>query len=137
MTVEVTFLGHAAVKITSSDTTLLIDPWLEGNPLASVKPDEVEADYIAVTHGHGDHMGDAEGIARRTGATVIANAEIAGFLGERGVDVHALHIGGGHDFQASRGGDTVGSLLFPQSSCSVQEADNFQPKRLDEPSLES
>jgi len=102
MTVEVTFLGHAAVQIKTDQVILLIDPFLTGNPQAAVTPDQVQADYIVVTHGHGDHIGDTEEIAKRTGATVIANAEIAGYLEARGVKVHAMHIGGGFNFPFGR-----------------------------------
>src|SRR5690606_31512148 len=60
--------------------TLLLDPFLTGNPLAAAKPDEMEPDFILLSHGHGDHVGDAPEIARRTGAVVVANNEIAGWM---------------------------------------------------------
>ena len=78
--------------------TLLTDPFLTGNPLAAVKADEVSADYVLVSHAHGDHLGDAVPIAKRTGATVIANFEIASYCGNEGVNAHPLHIGGGREF---------------------------------------
>jgi L-ascorbate metabolism protein UlaG (beta-lactamase superfamily) len=102
MTVEAKFLGHAAVQVKAGQTVILIDPFLTGNPQAVVKPDQVKADVIVVTHGHGDHLGDAEAIAKRTGALVIANAEIAGYLSKKGVKAHALHIGGGYNFPFGR-----------------------------------
>lgn len=102
MTVEAKFLGHAAVQVKAGTTHILIDPFLTGNPQAVAKPDQVQADVIVVTHGHGDHLGDAEAIAKRTGALVIANAEISGYLSKRGVKTHALHIGGGYDFPFGR-----------------------------------
>jgi len=82
--------------------TLLTDPFLTGNPLAAVTADEVSADYILVSHAHGDHLGDAVPIARRTGATIIANFEIATYCGNEGVNAHPLHIGGGQDFPFGR-----------------------------------
>jgi len=82
-----------------SGTKLLIDPFISGSPVAPVTVDEVEADYVAITHGHSDHVGDAVAIARRTGATVIANAEISRWLRDQGVEnVHAQHIGGGFHY---------------------------------------
>jgi len=81
---------------------LLIDPFLTGNPLAAVSADEVEADYILVSHAHGDHLGDAVAIAQRTGATIVSNHEIATYAGNQGLTAHGLHIGGGWDFPFGR-----------------------------------
>ena len=98
--ISLTWYGHSAWRIDFSGTQVLIDPFLSGNPVAPVPADEVSADFIIVTHGHGDHLGDTVAIAKRTGATVIANAEIAGWLQKRGVKTHPQHIGGGfrHSF---------------------------------------
>ena len=95
---SITYFGHAAFLLKANGTKLLIDPFLKGNPLSTVAPDDVEADYILVTHGHADHVGDTIEIAGRTGALVISNAEICSWLREKGVRTHALHIGGGHSF---------------------------------------
>jgi L-ascorbate metabolism protein UlaG (beta-lactamase superfamily) len=82
---------------------LLTDPFLEGNPLADIGPNEVEADYILVSHGHGDHVGDTVQIAKRTGAMTISNFEIQSWLQGQGVEnAHPLHIGGGYDFPFGR-----------------------------------
>ena len=95
---EIQFLGHSAFLIKGSKT-VLIDPFLTGNPMAAVKRDDVEPDYILVTHGHGDHLGDAVPIAHRTGAPVIAPNELALYCSEHmHVKAHAMHIGGGHHF---------------------------------------
>lgn len=97
--VKVTFHGHANIGIESDGYHILIDPFFTDNPQAQIGPDEVDADFILITHGHGDHVGDAVAIAQRTGATVIANFEIATWLGNQGVEkVHPLHIGGGNTF---------------------------------------
>lgn len=96
---SITYFGHAAFLLETDDVRILIDPFLKGNPLSQVAPGDVGADYILVTHGHGDHVGDTVEIAERTGALAISNAEICGWLGEKGVRTHALHIGGGHTFQ--------------------------------------
>ncbi len=101
--VEITYHSHACFSITVGDTHLLIDPFLSGNPLADITADEVEADYILVSHGHGDHIGDTVEIAKRTGATTISNFEIQGWLAAQGVESsHPLHIGGGYDFPFGR-----------------------------------
>jgi len=93
--VTVTWYGHAAVGITGDGTDILIDPFLTGNPVAAARPDTVQAHYILVTHGHGDHLGDTIAIAKRTGAQVISNYEIATYCQNQGVNAHPLHIGGG------------------------------------------
>ncbi|MFO8071590.1 MAG: metal-dependent hydrolase [Polyangia bacterium] len=103
MSVEVTWLSHACLSIDVEGTKLLVDPFLDGNPLAPLGAAEVEADFVLVSHGHADHVGDTVAIAGRTGATVIANHEICGWLQGRGLDeVHPMHIGGGHDFDFGR-----------------------------------
>ena len=95
MTNTLTWLGHAALKLKVGETSILVDPFLTGNPQAVVTPADVQAEYILVTHGHGDHVGDTIAIAKRTGATVISNAEICGWLGKQGVKTHGQHLGGG------------------------------------------
>ena len=102
MPVELTYYGHACFSIKGGGATLLIDPFLTGNPLAAVSADEVEADYILVSHAHGDHLGDAVAIAQRTGATIVSNHEIATYAGNQGLTAHGLHIGGGWDFPFGR-----------------------------------
>jgi L-ascorbate metabolism protein UlaG (beta-lactamase superfamily) len=101
--VEITYHSHACFSIAVGDTQLLIDPFLNGNPLADVSADEVKADYILVSHGHSDHVGDTVEVAKRTGATAISNFEIQGWLEGQGVEKsHPLHIGGGYDFPFGR-----------------------------------
>jgi L-ascorbate metabolism protein UlaG (beta-lactamase superfamily) len=98
MPTTLTWLGHAAFLIESSGKVVLVDPYLDDNPSASVRADQVTPDYILVSHGHGDHLGDTLAIARRTGALVVSNAEIIIWLKNQQVAGHALHIGGGHLF---------------------------------------
>jgi len=101
--VELTYHGHACFSIAVNGTQLLIDPFLTGNELADVTADEVQADYILVSHGHGDHVGDTVEIAGRTGAMTISNFEIHNWLVAQGVEsAHPMHIGGGHDFPFGR-----------------------------------
>jgi L-ascorbate metabolism protein UlaG (beta-lactamase superfamily) len=91
---EVRFLGHACFSLSDGDTTVLIDPFLTGNPKAAATADEVSATTILLTHGHADHIGDTVAIAQRTGAPVTAIAELAGEIGGEGVDVRDPNLGG-------------------------------------------
>lgn len=93
-----TWLGHSALGLQIGETHILVDPFLTGNPTASVRSNQVTAEFILVTHGHNDHLGDTIPIARRCGATVIANYEIAEWLETQGLDVHAQHLGGGFHY---------------------------------------
>jgi L-ascorbate metabolism protein UlaG (beta-lactamase superfamily) len=79
---DIRWLGHSTFTLTDGTTTIVVDPWLDGNPAAVVSAAEIEADAILLTHGHFDHIGDVEPIARRTGAPVLAIKEIADELGE-------------------------------------------------------
>lgn len=96
MSTRVTWYGHAALGLETGGYKLLVDPFFTGNPLASTTPDKVEADFILLSHGHSDHVGDAVEIAKRTGAKIIANAEICGWLTKKGLQTHAQHLGGGY-----------------------------------------
>jgi L-ascorbate metabolism protein UlaG (beta-lactamase superfamily) len=92
---EVRFLGHAAFELSDGgNSTVLIDPFLTGNPKAAISADDVAATTILLTHGHGDHIGDTVAIAKRTGATTVAIVEIANELGEEGIDVRDPNMGG-------------------------------------------
>lgn len=99
---QATFLGHSCVMLTEGDHKVIIDPFLTGNEQAAAKPEDIEVSHILVTHGHGDHIGDAVAIAKRTGATIIANYEIYNLVSKEGVTSHPLHIGGGADFDFGR-----------------------------------
>lgn len=98
MSTTLTWYGHAALALQTSGCTILVDPFLKGNPAASTTPEKVSADYILISHGHSDHVGDSIAIARRTGATIISNAEISGWAGKQGVKTHAQHLGGGFNY---------------------------------------
>ncbi len=97
MDMSLTYYGHSAFRLDVGDGVILIDPFLTDNPFAPISAEDVDADYILITHGHGDHVGDAVSIARRTRALVISNFEICNWLQGQGVDrTHAQHIGGGY-----------------------------------------
>jgi len=95
--VKITWLGHAAFKIEIAGSIVLIDPWLDGNPAASVKASDItKADIVFVTHDHHDHLGDAFSICKRTKAAFVATVELAKFAQENGVqNIIGLNIGGG------------------------------------------
>jgi L-ascorbate metabolism protein UlaG (beta-lactamase superfamily) len=96
---EIRFLGHAAFALEHDGTTVLIDPFLTGNPNAAASADDVAADAILLTHGHGDHYGDTVAIAKRTGAPVVAITEIAGEIGEEGIEVNDVNLGGTAEYE--------------------------------------
>jgi L-ascorbate metabolism protein UlaG (beta-lactamase superfamily) len=97
---DIRFLGHAAVELTDGDTVVLVDPFISGNPKATVEASELNPTHIFLTHGHGDHYGDIVDIAKRTGAQCVAIVEIASELGENGVEnVADPNIGGTVEFE--------------------------------------
>lgn len=140
MATRVRWLGHACLLVESDGQHLLIDPFLNGNPAAADKPDKVPADFILVSHGHADHVGDTIAIAKRTGATVVANYEIAEWFKGKGVEkVHGQQHGGGHGFafgrvkltlafhgsqlpDGSNGGNPCGFLIYLKDGCKIYAA---------------
>ena len=96
--VKLTYYSHAAWRIDTNGYVILIDPFLNDNPTSPVKAGEVTADYIIITHAHGDHIGDAIPIAKENNATIITNFEIANWCDAQGVQSHPLHIGGSAKF---------------------------------------
>ena len=99
MATNITFHGHGSFQIETSGKSIIIDPFFTGNPAATTTAAAVSPDVIIISHGHGDHVGDAVAIAKRTGALVISNHEISEWLGEQGIENrHAQHIGGAHEF---------------------------------------
>ena len=92
---EIRFLGQSAVELSEGDTRILVDPFITGNPKATVAADDLEPTHILLTHGHADHYGDTVAIAQRTGAPVLAIVEIANELSEAGIEtVHDPNLGG-------------------------------------------
>lgn len=101
---ELTYFGHSTcVLVTDDGTRLVIDPFFDDNPACPVAAADVEADYILVTHGHGDHFSDCIPIALRTGATVVSTFELVSFCRAKGVEKgHGMNVGGGYDFPFGR-----------------------------------
>jgi L-ascorbate metabolism protein UlaG (beta-lactamase superfamily) len=92
---EIRFLGHAAFELKDGETSILIDPFLSGNPKAAVAAEDLSPSAILLTHGHGDHLGDTVAIAKRTGADVVAIVEVANELTGAGLEnVYDPNIGG-------------------------------------------
>lgn len=97
------YFSHSAFQITTNDgKVILIDPYLDDNPTSPMKSDEVNADFIVLTHAHGDHIGDAFKIAERTKALIISVNELADYVASKGFKAHNMHIGGAHNFEFGR-----------------------------------
>ena len=97
---KITFLGQSGLAIETMGKHLVVDPFVTGNPKAAhINIDELPADYMLLTHGHQDHVLDAEAICKRTGAKVISNYEIVGWYGQKEIAGHPLHIGGKATFE--------------------------------------
>jgi L-ascorbate metabolism protein UlaG (beta-lactamase superfamily) len=104
MSISLTWHGHATFSLNINGTRIVVDPFFaDNNPSAKTPVDAVAADFILQTHGHGDHIADTVALARRTGATVIANFEICNWIGAKGHEkVHAMNTGGGYNFPFGR-----------------------------------
>lgn len=97
------YFGHSAFQIiTKSGHTILIDPFLDDNPACPVKSKHVKADFIILTHGHGDHVGDSFKIAKKSNLLFICVNELADWVKSKGFNAHNMHIGGAHDFDFGR-----------------------------------
>ena len=96
MSFKFTWYGHSVQGLETGGYRLLIDPYFTDNPAASSTANAVSTDFILISHGHFDHIGDTVTIAKRTSALVICNLEIANWLGRQGVKTHAQQPGGGH-----------------------------------------
>lgn len=97
MSFTFTWNGHGCMSLEVEGKNILVDPFLSDCPTASAKAEDVEADFILVSHGHGDHIGDSINVAKRTNAKVISNFEISSWFQNQGIEAHAQHIGGGYD----------------------------------------
>lgn len=98
----VSYHGHSIVKIENNGKTIVVDPFITGNGLTDLKVDEVKPDFILLTHGHADHIGDTVQLAKENDALVIATPEIATYLGWQGVNAHGMNIGGSFEFEFGR-----------------------------------
>ncbi|MFO7447244.1 MAG: metal-dependent hydrolase [Ignavibacteriaceae bacterium] len=97
------YYAHSAFQITTEDNKkILVDPFLDDNPNSPVKSKDVEADYIVLSHAHGDHLGDSFKIAKRTNPLFICVNELANYCASKGFNAHNMHIGGGYNFDFGR-----------------------------------
>lgn len=136
---SLTYYGHAALGLVLNGYHILIDPFFTENKQASVKAEDVEADFILVSHGHFDHLGDAEAIAKRTQAQVIAGGDICAWLSNKGVKARMQQIGGEGHYpfgclkltvaihstslpDGTRGGLACGFLITPASGKKIYVA---------------
>jgi L-ascorbate metabolism protein UlaG (beta-lactamase superfamily) len=137
MSIKITWYSHSSLGLEVGGYKILVDPYFTGNPAATTTAQQLTADYILVTHGHFDHVGDAADIAKRTGAMVISNFEIAEWMEKQGVKkTHGQHIGGGHEFpfgnlkltnalhgsglpDGTNGGNPVGFLITPKDGMKI------------------
>lgn len=137
---RIRFLGHAALALETDGNHVLIDPYFTGNPKAAITADQAKADFILVSHGHSDHVGDTIAIAKRTGAMVICNYEIGLWLEAQGVkNVHGQQHGGGfsHPFgrvkltlafhgsmlpDGANGGNPCGFLIYLKDGKKIYHA---------------
>ncbi len=95
---KLTYLGHSCFTLEDEKHKIVFDPFLSGNPLAQISPEEIKVEAILLSHGHGDHLGDAINIARKNNALIVAPFELAMFCQKKGANVHPMHIGGSHVF---------------------------------------
>ena len=98
MSLTYTWYGHGTALLDIDGTRVLVDPFFTGNPAAPIQAEAVQCDFILVSHGHGDHVADLVPVAKRTGAQIISNFEIATWAQNQGLTAHGQSIGGGHTF---------------------------------------
>lgn len=114
---KISFHSQSCVMLEFNDRSkAIIDPFITGNPLSDLVANEVEVDYILITHGHNDHIGDTELIASNNDALIISNVEIADYFSNKGFKTHGLNTGGGFDFPFGRVKSTI---AFHSSSYTI------------------
>lgn len=116
---KITFYGQSSLGIEVAGKNIIVDPFISGNEMAShIDSSELKADYILVTHAHGDHVLDVEAIAKRTGATIVSNAEIATYYEKKGFKSHPMNHGGSwkFDFGSVKYVTAIHSSSFPDGT---------------------
>ncbi|MDO7907186.1 metal-dependent hydrolase [Paenibacillus sp. JX-17] len=123
---KITYYGHSAMLVEGAGKKVIIDPFLTGNPAASTRAEDIEADAVVLTHGHSDHFGDCIEIARNNDCPIIAVFELAEYCRTQGVKVHPMNIGGGYLFDGFK---VKYTLAFHSSALMVED----KPLYLGEP----
>ena len=116
---KITFYGHASLGLEVGGKHILVDPYITANELAAhINIEQLKADYILLTHAHGDHVLDVESIAKRTGATIVSNAEIASYYAKKGFNSHPMNHGGSwkFDFGSVKYVNAIHSSVFPDGT---------------------
>ena len=116
---KITFYGHASLGIEVGGKNIIVDPYISPNPKAShIDINALKADYILLTHAHGDHIADVEAIAKNTNATIVSNAEITGYFANKGFKTHPMNHGGSwnFDFGKVKFVNAIHSSSFPDGS---------------------
>lgn len=116
---KITFYGHASLGIEVGGKNIIVDPYITANEKAKhIDIMQLKADYIFITHAHGDHILDVEAIANNTGATIVSNAEITGHYEKKGFNVHPMNHGGSWNFDFGKVKYVVAhhSSSFPDGS---------------------
>ncbi|GIP37202.1 UPF0173 metal-dependent hydrolase [Paenibacillus sp. J31TS4] len=113
---KLTYYGHSCLYVEHEGKSVIIDPFLSGNPKAGIRPEEIRVDAVLLTHGHGDHFGDTLEIAKANDCPVISNAELAGICARQGAKAHGMNTGGSYTFD---GFAVKFTLAFHSSSVEV------------------
>lgn len=99
---KITYLSHSCFLLENNNYKIIIDPFISGNPNSPIDINKIKVDYIALTHAHGDHLGDAIELSQKHDATIVCVNELGVYLDELGVKNHKMHIGGGYNFPFGR-----------------------------------
>lgn len=116
---KITYYGHASLGIEVGGKTIIVDPFITGNPKAAgIDINSLKADYILITHAHGDHVLDVETIAKNNNAVIVSNAEIATYYGSKGFNSHPMNHGGSwkFDFGKVKYVNAIHSSSFPDGT---------------------
>ncbi|WP_243386060.1 metal-dependent hydrolase [Bacillus kexueae] len=95
---KISYHGHSVVMIETNGRKIIVDPFINGNSQTDLSVEELSVDVILLTHGHNDHVGDTVELAKKNDALVVAPFELASYIGTKGVNTHAMHIGGAYSF---------------------------------------